>query len=133
MSTQTRRWLVLGTVAVAVAVGIIVLRDTIGSRETPVDERLDLAVELRAAIIDEAPEAIEDMTHGLMGVCRLEIDADLVGAHRLDADEFRFVLSPTLNETDRRQLHGCLEDARVQHLQVDVLDMAEQPSTRQPK
>jgi hypothetical protein len=29
----------------------------------------------------------------------------------------------TMTAPSRRQLHGCLEDARVQHLQLDVLWM----------
>lgn len=105
------------------AVGILVLRDATMSRETPVDERRDLAVQVRAQVVDEPPGVLPGMVRALLDVCRLEVDADLVVFDSVDADEFRFVLSPTLNESDRRQLHGCLEDARIQHLQLDVLRM----------
>jgi hypothetical protein len=36
---------------------------------------------------------------------------------------FTFRLRPALDESDRRQLHGCLEDARVDHLQLQVVSM----------
>lgn len=62
------------------------------------------------------------MVRALVDVCRLEVYADLITTDRLDADEFLLMLSP-LNDSDCRQLHGCLEDTRVQHLQLDVLRM----------
>lgn len=33
---------------------------------------------------------------------------------------FTFRLRPALDPSDRRQLHGCLEDARIDHLQLRV-------------
>lgn len=115
------RGLVLGIAAMLVAAGIFVLRDAVGSRTTPVDERRDLAVQVRAHVGREPSGLVDDMAAALMGVCRLEVNRALVAVSRIDADEFRFVLRPTLNESDRRQLHGCLEDSRIQHLQLDVL------------
>lgn len=123
MTIRGGRGVVLGVVVLVLALGVVVLRETTMSRSTPVDERLDLAVEVRAFVVREPPGAIESTTRALVDLCRLEVNADLVTAARLAADEFRFVLSPTLNKSGRRQLHGCLEDARVQHLQLDVLHM----------
>ena len=47
----------------------------------------------------------------------------LVEARRdgLTDDAFSAVLSPALDETDRRQFKGCLEDFVIDHLQIDVL------------
>lgn len=123
MTQMLRRGVVPGLVVLVLAVGILMLRDATMSRETPVDEQRDLAVQVRAHVLDEPPGVITGMVRALVDVCRLEVYTKLVAADRLDADEFRFVLSPTLNDSDRRQLHGCLEDARVQHLQLDVLRM----------
>jgi hypothetical protein len=123
MTQMLRRGVVPGLVMLVLAAGILMLRDATMSRATPVDEQRDLAVQVRAHVTDEPPEVVPGMVRALVDLCRLQVYTDLVAADRLDADEFRFVLSPTLNDSDRRQLHGCLEDARVQHLQLDVLRM----------
>lgn len=118
-----RQPLAIVVVLAVLGAAIVVVRAATMARETPVDPRLELAVVLRAHAVREPPGAIEPMTRALVEVCRLGVDTQLVdaGYRRLDPDEFRFVLRPALNDSDRRRLHGCLEDARVEHLQLDVL------------
>ncbi|MDP9072435.1 MAG: hypothetical protein M3N68_14350 [Actinomycetota bacterium] len=73
------------------------------------------------------------MTRALFMACRLQVTVDLVeqAFERVSPSAFRFVVQPALNESDRRQLHGCLEDARLEHLQLDVLAMRQLPRTQQ--
>lgn len=130
MSRGPRRAAASAVLLVLVGLGIARLADATVSRDTPVDERLDLSVVVRATTVDEPAQAVDELTAALVAVCRTDVGAELAGFSRLDADEFRFVLSPTLDESDRDQLHGCLEDARVQHLQLDVLAMRTVRSAR---
>lgn len=118
-----RRPLAILAVLAVLGAGIVLLRAATMARDTPVDPRRDLVVVLRAHVVREPPGAIAPMTRALVDVCRLGVDTQLVddGYRRRDADEFRFVLRPALDHSDRRRLHGCLEDARVEHLQLDVL------------
>jgi hypothetical protein len=39
-------------------------------------------------------------------------------------DRFRAVLSPALDETNRRQFRGCVEDWTVDQLQTDELSFS---------
>ena len=62
-----------------------------------------------------------ELTKALLDICRLEVTAEPAGPMvELAPGRYRFVLEPALDEFDERQLHGCLEDARQNHLQVDV-------------
>jgi hypothetical protein len=58
-----RRGGVPGLVLLVLAVGILVLRDATMSRETSVDERQDLVVQVRAHVIDEPPAVIDFIMH----------------------------------------------------------------------
>lgn len=118
-----RSGLALVAVLAVLAAGIVLLRAATMTRHTPVDPRLELAAVVRADVVREPRTALAPMTRALVDVCRLAVDAALVDLGRLDRDEFRLVLRPTLDESDRRRLHGCLEDARIEHLQLDVLEM----------
>lgn len=65
------------------------------------------------------------MTRSLFLTCRLEVNTSVVSDafEVLDEDSFRFVISPALDEADQRQLHGCVEDARIDQLQTEVVRM----------
>ena len=57
-----------------------------------------------------------------MLTCRLEITSDIIGPIRHDGNgTFRVVLEPALDQTDRRQLRGCIEDWTIDHLLADVI------------
>ena len=72
----------------------------------------------------EDPRLLDEMTRGIVSVCRLLVNADVVqrSFQRIGADRFVFVLEPGLDEFDLREMRGCLQDARVQHLLVDVVE-----------
>ena len=112
---------------VAAVVGIYALRSATMSRDTPPGVGSSLAVVLRAYTVREPESATEQYARTLVRTCRLQVDSTLVEEGFLDvgSDVFRFVLRPALHPSDRRELHGCLEDARIEHLQADVLSIQE--------
>jgi hypothetical protein len=73
----------------------------------------------------EPGQSLRDMVAAKVSVCRLEVGAsDRVGPLERGADgRFRFVLQPSLDDTDRTQFRGCMEDWNVDHLLVDVIEM----------
>ena len=36
---------------------------------------------------------------------------------------FRAVLTPAMDETNRRQFRGCVEDFMIDHVQIDVIEL----------
>lgn len=120
------RRLLLAMVGLVVAgLAVVRLAELTMSRNTPVDPDSRMAVVAKVHTKGHTPYSRLQMGRALFLTCRLEVNTNLVA----DAFEiigpgtFRFVIRPALNESDRRQLHGCLEDARVDQLQVDVLDI----------
>jgi hypothetical protein len=64
------------------------------------------------------------MVEAQLLTCRLEVNSDLVGDIRDDGDgRFYALLAPALDQTDRRQLQGCLEDFVIDHLQMNVVHL----------
>lgn len=64
---------------------------------------------------DEAVDAVVDM-------CRLEVGrSDPEQIEHLGGGRYRVVLKPGMDETNQRQLRGCLEDWNVDHLRIDVV------------
>lgn len=82
-------------------------------------------VVLRAFVDNPEPSATTtELTQALVLMCRLEVDAVPVSDLErisVEHDRYRFMLAPALDEFDARQLHGCLEDAQISHLQLEVL------------
>ena len=67
---------------------------------------------------------LPEMVEALLLTCRLEVTSDLAGPIRDDGDgRFRVTLAPALDQTDRRQFRGCLEDWTIDHLLVDVVSL----------
>jgi lactate dehydrogenase-like 2-hydroxyacid dehydrogenase len=40
---------------------------------------------------------------------------------------FRAVLTPAMDETNRRQFRGCVEDFMIDHVQIDVIQLTVAP------
>ncbi len=110
-----------------VGIAIPILANATMSKRTPVDEGSTMEVIMTARISHEPQNSIGEMARTLFATCRLQVPAVVheEGFRRLATDRFRFVIQPSLNESDRRQLHGCLEDSRLQHLQADVIAIRE--------
>ena len=66
------------------------------------------------------------MVEAQLLTCRLEVTSDLAGPiEPLGDGRFRAVLVPAMDQTNRRQFRGCVEDFVTDHLQIDVLEFNE--------
>jgi hypothetical protein len=64
------------------------------------------------------------MVEAQLLTCRLEVRSDLVGPiERAGKNRFRAVFRPSMDETNRREFRGCLEDWVFDHFRLDVLRM----------
>jgi hypothetical protein len=112
----------LGLVAAGLAV--VQMAELTMTRHEPVDPSSRLAVVVEADTKGYTGFTELQMTRSLFLACRLEVDDVVSGAFEVIAPgTFRFVLQPALDDADERQLHGCLEDARIDQLQVEVVAM----------
>lgn len=114
----------LGAVGMAVGVvGVLALREATLSTHERDDPSSSVALVVDARTEGgEAGQTVAEMVEALLLTCRLEVTADLDGPVVDEGDgRFRAVLRPSLDETDRRQLRGCVEDWTIDHLRVDVV------------
>jgi hypothetical protein len=124
-------WAKLGKIALGVVglvigvVGVLALREATLSTHEPVDAReTDLVVSAETKG-GEKNQTLSEMVEAQLLACRLEVESDLAGpVERVGDGRYRAVLVPALDETNRRQFRGCLEDWVIDHLQVDVIDLA---------
>ena len=116
--------LALGVVGLAVGVlGTIALRDATLSTHEAVEpgSTVDVVVSARSKGAEQG-QTIPEMVEALLLSCRLEVKSDIVGPIREEGDDrFRVTLEPAPDDTDRRQLRGCLEDWTIDQLWVDVV------------
>lgn len=125
MTARRAGWLV----ALLVLVGAIVaLREATLSTHEAVPFDSTLVLTLRGSTRNgERTQSLAEMTSAALLTCRLEVNADPTGpVEQVDGDTFRVVLRPSLDRTDRRQLRGCLEDWRIDHLRLAVESMDEE-------
>ena len=103
--------------------GVWALREATLSTHGRIDPSTQLELVVRARTEGgERGQLLEEMVEALLLTCRLEVTADIAGPIRHEGDgQFRAVLEPSLDQTDRRQLRGCIEDWTIDHLLVDVV------------
>ena len=116
----------LGVVGLAIGVVLVLaLREaTLSTHEEVVGAReVELVVSAQSKDA-EATQTLPEMVEAQLLTCRLEVNADVDGPIKSLGDgRFRAVLVPAMDETDRRQFRGCLEDWIVDHLQLDVEEL----------
>jgi hypothetical protein len=72
----------------------------------------------------EKSQRLPEMVEAQLLACRLEVNSDLDGPiERLGEGRYRAVLDTALDDTNRRQFRGCLEDWIVDHLQLGVVEL----------
>jgi hypothetical protein len=121
--------ILLGLIGLGIGlVGVFALREATLSVHDPVTGReMELIVSAKTKD-PERSQTLPEMVEAQLLTCRLEINSDLSGPiEPLGDGRFRIVLVPAMDETDRRQFRGCVEDWIVDHLQVDVLELNEVP------
>jgi len=109
------------------AAGVLVMRDATLSTHQPVAADSELAVVIHARKHrGESTQSVAEMAEAVTLLCRLEVNSDPTGAIEDIGDgDFRFVLRPSLDRTDRRQFRGCLEDWRADGVLLDVVSMVD--------
>jgi hypothetical protein len=125
MVSQVR--IAVALVALALVGGSVwQLRSATMSRHVVMDPDSRLSVTLDAELRrSETGRSLDAMVTAKASMCRLEV-ATSVGQLQGGSDgRFRLVLQPSLDDTDRVQFRGCMEDWNVDHLLVDVVQMRE--------
>ena len=116
----------LGAVGLAIGVvGVLALREATLSVHEEVDPGTATELVVSAKVRGgEEGQSKAEMVEAVVLACRLEVSSDVVGGiERLDDDRFRATLEPSLDESNRRQLRGCLEDWIVDHIRLDVVSL----------
>jgi hypothetical protein len=118
--------LLLGVVGVAIGVvGILALREaTLSTHEAVAAARTELVMSADTKG-GERNQTLPEMVEAQLETCRLEVASDVDGPiEALDDGHFRAVLVPALDETNRRQFRGCMEDWVIDHVRINVTEMA---------
>ena len=126
MKKLTPLRLLLGAVGLAIgSVGIVALREaTLSTHEPVTAARTELVISADTKG-GERNQTLPEMVQAQLLTCRLEVASDLDGPiESLDDGHFRAVLVPALDETNRRQFRGCMEDWLIDHVRIDVTEMA---------
>ena len=104
-------------------VAVLALREATLSTHQPVprDSRIELVVAAHTKG-GEPNQTLAEMVEAQLLACRLEVKSDLVGDIEPEGDDrFRAVLAPSMDDTNRRQFRGCIEDWVVDHVRLDVV------------
>jgi len=126
MTTAVRLVLVVVGATIAV-VAVIALRDATLSTHQRIDRdsRIELVVDGRSKGA-EGGQTVAEMVQAQVLTCRLEVNSDLVGPIENEGNgRFRAVLTPSMDESNRRQFRGCLEDWVIDQFQIDVIRLEE--------
>ena len=118
-----------GQVALAVvglivgAIGVLALREATLSTHRKVTEAARTTIVIEAEIKGtEHNQTLDEIVEAIVVACRLEVSSDLEGDPRPLGDGiYEASLVPALDESNRRQFRGCLEDWTLDHVLVDVL------------
>jgi hypothetical protein len=116
--------LALGAVGLGIGiVAVLALREATLSTHGGVDPRSRVALVVDARTEGGEPgQTLDEMVEALLLKCRLEVTSDLAGPIVHEGHgRFRAMLQPALDQTNRRQYRGCVEDWSVDHLLVDVV------------
>lgn len=133
MKGRVRRTLVpvlLGIIGLAVG-GLLVslLREATLSTHQPVSPYSRVEVTVRGSIHNtEDNQTLAEAVEAQLLTCRLEVTSDIIETlsqpePSATEGEFTVVLQPKLDQTNRRQFKGCVEDFVTDGLQMDVLEM----------
>jgi hypothetical protein len=117
---------VVGALGLTLGVfGVIALREATLSTHGHVDPDSRVEIVLDAQTRHrEFRQTVPEMVEALVLACRLEVSSDVVGPIRSEGNgRFRAVLQPALDETNKKQLRGCLEDWTLDSLRADVVSI----------
>jgi hypothetical protein len=118
--------LVLALVGLAIGIaGVLAMREATLSTHQHVEPDSEAVVLLQAETKGSEPgQTRSEAVEALLLTCRLEVGmSNLVEGADLGDGRYRAVFRPGMDETNQRQLRGCLEDWAIDHLRVDVLSI----------
>jgi hypothetical protein len=128
LNAATLRRVALGAVGLAIGiVGVLALREaTLSTHEPAAGRGTELVVSARTHG-GESGQTLAEMVEAQLLTCRLEVTSDLVEPiEPLGQGRFGTTLRPALDETNRRQFRGCVEDFMIDHVQVNVVELTTQ-------
>jgi hypothetical protein len=117
--------LLLGAVGLAIGiVGVFALREATLSTHEPVEaEEMELVVSATSRNAERG-QTVAEMVEAQLLACRLEVTSDLVGPiEELSDGNYRAVLAPAMDETNRRQFKGCVEDWMIDGVRLGVVSL----------
>ena len=124
----------LAVLLAAATVGAIVaLREATMTRHTPMDPSTEMELVLQAST--NVPGAdVDEMVEALFVSCQLQVSTNPTGPPTpLGGDTYLLGMRPALDESDQRQLVGCLEDAVLDRLQASVVSIGEPAPPVRPR
>jgi hypothetical protein len=110
-----------GIVVIALALGVSFMREELETRHEVMPPGSRLVVDATAQVRG-SPAHAEALARGLVSACLVETAPgfDLTSFEWGQHEQFRFTTRPSLDDPDRRQLRGCLEDLRIPRLLVSI-------------
>lgn len=127
MKKPTLAGVLLGVVGLGLGVGgVLALREATLSTHESVDAiETEIVVHARTKG-GETRQTLPEMVDAQLQACRLEVSSDLTGPiESLGDGRYRAVLTPALDQTNRRQFRGCVEDWLIDHVLIDVVDLTQ--------
>ncbi|MGH9014687.1 MAG: hypothetical protein ACRDZ1_12215 [Acidimicrobiia bacterium] len=118
---------VLGVIGLGIGVvAVLALREaTLSTHQRVTGRGMELVVSAKTKG-GEKSQTLSEMVEAQLLACRLEVNSDLDGRiEPLGSGRFRAELALALDQTNRRQFRGCVEDWIIDHLQLDVVQLTE--------
>ncbi len=129
MTKLTPGRVVLGAIGLGIGVvAVLSLREaTLSTHEQVTGDAMELVVSANTKG-GERSQTLAEMVEAQLQTCRLEVNSDLAGPiEPLGDGRFRAVLIPAMDETDRRQFRGCVEDFMIDHVQINMIQLTVAP------
>jgi hypothetical protein len=118
--------LLLAAIGIAIGVGgVLALREATLSTHQPVgaDSKAIVLMEAHSRNAEKG-QTLYEMVDALVHACRLQVGrSDVYRLTQLDEHRFEAELRRGLDQTNRRQLRGCLEDWTLDYVRVDVVSL----------
>lgn len=123
MSAVAARALVPWVAAVAVAAGALLMRAELMTVHE--GGRTGASEVVVGARTKGAPELLEPRARALITTCRLLVGSGLQdpALREVEPSVYAFRVEPALDEFDERELRGCLQDLRVEHVLLHVREV----------
>ena len=117
---------------VGLAIGmlaVLALREATLSTHQPVAQNSQTELIINARVRGaETTQSVDEIVEAQVQACRLEVNSDVVGEITPTGDgHYRAVLRPAMDETNRRQFRGCVEDWLIDHVRLDVVTLQPLP------